>query len=234
MLGNRETAKEALRILRRIEVTFSDGSQKVGSGFCGVTPRTVITCAHVVSEPNTTLKSVTVDREPATILQAHSSIDLAVLSVSDPSVCELADSNDLQVGDEVTFAGYPTGVSGPSVFGGILSARGNGLIRAPRCEVLQINGMINAGNSGGPVLAGGTNKVVGVVTAKFVPLLEQIDRLRDILKATPQFPKEVAIGRIDFSAFVNFVFQALASVSGSLRLVQVGTGYAIPSNVIPR
>ena len=68
--------------------------------------------------------------------------------------------------------------------------------------------MINVGNSGGPVLSenGG---VVGIVTAKSVPLLQEIDHLRDILRTIPQFPSEVGIGTIDISQFVNLTTQAL-------------------------
>jgi len=132
----------------------------------------------------------------------------------------------------LVFAGLPVGVTGPSVFFGILSARGKGLITQPKCELLQINGMINLGNSGGPVFKSGSKSVIGVVTAKFVPLLREIDKLNEILKSIPQFPSEVAVGQIDFSKFVNLMIQALRSISGSLRLVQVGTGYAVPTNLL--
>ena len=126
------------------------------------------------------------------------------------------------------FAGFPTGVLGPSLFSGILSAHGENLAQYPRCRLLQINGMINLGNSGGPVLKVGDQAVVGVITAKYVPLLQEIDKLRDILRSIPQFPSEVGIGQVDFSKFVNLTTRALLSVSGSLRMVQVGIGYAIP------
>lgn len=72
------------------------------------------------------------------------------------------------------------------------------------------------------------------MTAKFVPLLREIDNLRDILRNIPQFPSEVGVGQIDFSKFVNLTVSALRSISGSLRLVQVGTGYAVPINLMPQ
>jgi len=218
-----ETAKEALRVLRRVWVMFSDNSQKSGSGFIGPEPGTVITCAHVVSEPGASVSQVKVGSEPARLQELYSDIDLAVLECRERETSQFGDADSLAVGDALMFAGIPAGVAGPSV-----------LVEFPKCELLQINGMINSGNSGGPVFGAGDTSVVGVVTAKFVPLLLEIDNLRDILRNIPQFPSEVAVGQIDFSKFVNLTVRALRSISGSLRLVQVGTGYAIPMNLMPR
>lgn len=233
MTGSPETAKEALRILRRIHSTFSNRSQNNGSGFVGPIQGMVLTCAHVVSETGTTTDKVLVDGRPARLEAVHNDIDLAVLSTQDKDTCRTGTSDSLSIGDELMFAGIPAGVTGPSVFSGILSARGKNIIDFPQCELLQINGMINSGNSGGPVFKVGSDEVVGVVTAKFVPLLREIDKLREILRGIPQFPSEVAVGKVDFSKFVNLTVQALISVSGSLRLVQVGTGYAVPIELLP-
>lgn len=233
MNGSRETAKEALRILRPIRVRFSDGSQKNGSGFVGPEPGTVVTCAHLVSEPSLSVSKVTVGTAQAGVGKVYPDIDIVVLECKEQETCQLGDADTLAVGEAVMFAGIPAGVGGPSVFSGILSARGTGLVEFPKCELLQINGMINSGNSGGPVFRAGDTSVVGVVTAKFVPLLREIDNLKDILRNIPQFPSEVAVGQIDFSKFVNLTVRALRSISGSLRLVQVGTGYAIPVNLMP-
>ena len=105
--------------------------------------------------------------------------------------------------------------------------------KCQREHLIQINGMINAGNSGGPLL-NSHGEVIGVITAKFVPLLVEVDKLLEILKQIPQFPSEVVIGQIDFSKFVNLMIQALSTISGSLRLVQVGTGYAVPTKLLER
>jgi S1-C subfamily serine protease len=227
-----ETAKEALRVLRSIRTRFSDNSQKNGSGFVGPEPGTVITCAHVVSESGIAVSQVNVGNKLAKIQKLYPDIDLAVLECGEQDSCQLGDADSLAIGDALMFSGIPVGVAGPSIFSGILSARGTGLVEFPKCELLQINGMINSGNSGGPVFRTGDMSVVGVVTAKFVPLLREIDNLRDILRNIPQFPSEVAVGQIDFAKFVNLTVRALRSISGSLRLVQVGTGYAIPVNLM--
>jgi S1-C subfamily serine protease len=224
----RETAYEALRILRRVSATFSNNATKNASGFVGPEPGTVLTCAHVVSERGLQLSKVSVSGKPAQVEGVLGDIDLAILSADEREVSETGSMGSLKVGDPLMFAGYPTGVAGPSVFSGILSAQGEGLVDFPRCRLLQVNGMINAGNSGGPLFKVGSKSVVGIITAKYVPLLREIENLRSILRSIPQFPSEVAVGQVDFSKFVNLTVHALRSVSGSLLLVQVGTGYAVP------
>ena len=232
MTSPSDTARQAIRILRRVETIFSDGTQKTGSGFVGPEPNMVITCAHVVSEPGKAVSRVSVNGRPASIRAIHENIDLAVLAADEQETAQLEKSESLQPGDQLMFSGFPTGVLAPSLFSGTLSAHGENLAQYPRCRLLQINGMINLGNSGGPVFRVGSQAVIGVITAKYVPLLQEIDKLRDILRNIPQFPSEVGIGQVDFSRFVNLTTRALLSISGSLRLVQVGIGYAIPVDLL--
>lgn len=59
-----ETAREALRILRRIRTSFADAPQKYGVGFVGAEAGTVITCAHVITEPGIKLTGVLVEPIP--------------------------------------------------------------------------------------------------------------------------------------------------------------------------
>jgi S1-C subfamily serine protease len=223
-----DTAKEAIRVLCYIETSFPDGSKKTGSGFFTPKPGILLTSAHVVREAGINASAIKVNKYDAVIKSVHEDIDIAVLSTTQKETALFGSTQSLQLGDQLMFGGFPIGVSGPSLFSGILSSQGTNLIRYPKCRLLQINGMINSGNSGGPVFKAGSLEVIGIVTAKYVPLLLEIDKLREILRNIPQFTSEVGIGKIDFSKFVNLMIQALLSVSGSLRLVQVGIGYAVP------
>lgn len=233
MSGYRETAASALRILRRVTASFSTGPNKLGSGFIWKKAGVVVTCAHVVEHDGATLTRLEVDGHAAKLIKSFTSIDVAFLETSETVTANTGDATAIAPGDEVIFAGFPSGVRTASVFGGVVSAIGENLIEHPRCRLVQVNGMINLGNSGGPVLLAGTDQVVGIVTAKNVPLLREIDQLREILRSIPQFPSEVGIGRIDFSKFVNLTTEALLRVSSSLRLVQVGVGYAVPVDLFP-
>src|ERR1043166_2544380 len=145
-------AAAGLRILRRIECSFSTGPNKSGSGFVWHRAGVVATCAHVVEHAGETLTRLTVDGRPAKLLATYPALDVAFLDTPDTATCRLGKSQALVPGDELVFAGFPSGVRTASVFGGLVSALGENLVEAPRCRLIQINGMINLGNSGGPVL----------------------------------------------------------------------------------
>lgn len=233
MVDARDTAREAIKILRQVRSTFGNNRVLTGSAFLANKPGYAITCAHVVSDGNERALSIRVGDKNASIAALHPKLDLAVLRVAETETSTYGNSRQLDLGTSLMFAGYPTGLTGASVFSGMLSAQGANLLRSPKCRLLQVNGMINAGNSGGPLLVAGTNAVVGVITAKHVPLLTEVDKLLGILKSMPQFPSEVGIGKIDFASFVNHTMQSFAVIAGSLRLVQVGTGYAVPIDLLP-
>lgn len=226
---------EALRIVRSVEVCFPTGPAKRGSAFIAA-PGTLVTCAHVaVNEAGQKGNSVTVrDRNgkqyQATVDAVSMEFDLARLDVpGDAEPPPIIEDAIPPIGRNVVFAGSPQGVSRPAVFPGMVSDFGSGLIRHPRCNVIQIAGMINNGNSGGPMIDTKTDCVVGVITAKYVPLLTEIDKLTESLERIPQFPSDVGIGQIDFAKFVNLTIRSMWQLGAVLRLVQVGTGWAIPS-----
>lgn len=226
---------EALRIVRSVEVRFPTGPPKRGSAFIAA-PGALITCAHVaVNEAGQEGNGVTVrDRNgieyQGTVGAVNREFDLARLDVpADAEAAPRIEDTIPPIGRNVVFAGSPQGVSRPAVFPGMVSDIGSGLIMHPRCEVIQIAGMINNGNSGGPLIDANTDCVVGVITAKYVPLLTEIDKLTESLERIPQFPSDVGIGQIDFAKFVNLTIRSMWQLGDVLRLVQVGTGWAIPS-----
>jgi S1-C subfamily serine protease len=155
--------------------------------------------------------------------------DLAWLETDDPAEPPTISVGLLHVGQQMIFAGRPQGVKRISVFPGMVSAVGTDLVNRPRCQLIQIAGMINNGNSGGPLVDVDSRAVVGIVTAKYVPLLMQIDKLTRALGEIPQFPSSVALGGIDFARFVNLTINSMWQIAAVLRLVQVGTGWAVPA-----
>ncbi len=233
-------ANEALRIVRKIHVDFPSGPSGFGSGFLSPNAGQVITCAHVVvnAAGQQALRvrigggprAALVDARLLAVDRAH---DLAVLELVSGAedVPAVVQPDVPSVGEQLVFAGSPRGVNVPSVFPAMVSAVGKRLIAAPRCELVQIAGMINNGNSGGPLL-NEASEVVGVITAKYVPLLVEVDKLSAGLEQIPQFPTDVAIGGIDFSKFVNLSVRSMWQLAAVLRLVQVGTGWAVPSKYI--
>ena len=231
---------EAMRVVRTLQVHFPTGPQQTGSAFVAGAEGQLLTCAHVVINKNAQRANrIIVTRPDATrydavLGQVDEAHDLARLESNDHQHAPSIDIALPQVGQQVVFAGMPQGIARASAFPGMVSGVGDNLLAQPRCQLVQVAGMINNGNSGGPLVDTTDNSVIGIITAKYVPLLREIDGLAQQLEAIPQFPRDVAIGQIDFSAFVNVTIRSMWQIAAVLRLVQVGTGWAIPAQYFVR
>jgi len=227
---------EALRITRRLVVDFDTSPNATGSGFY-ISPNKLLTCAHVVRSDKGELanKIRVIDTSgtsrEASILDVQRTYDLALLECKEDIVKPEIQTDLPEIGLAVVFAGMPAGLLKISVFPGMVSQVGGALIPRPKCEMIQIAGMVNNGNSGGPLFNASNGEILGIVTAKYVPLLQEINKLNETLSQIPQFPSSVGIGEIDFARFVNLTLGSIQQVSAVLRLVQVGTGWAVPSNM---
>jgi len=150
-----------------VQVRTSSGS---GSGFVIDGDGTIVTNAHVVEGVNSAQVRFDTHSPPinATVVGTDQSSDLAVLHV-DPSrvgtlrPLALADSDQVQVGDEAVAIGFPLGLD-KTATAGIVSGLGRE-IRAPNGfsidKVIQTDAPINPGNSGGPLLDA-RGRVIGI------------------------------------------------------------------------
>ncbi len=143
---------------------------EVGSGVLVSPDGKVVTAAHVVH----TMEQITVefigsDPVVARVVASEPGADLSLLQLASVPpgavAAKVADSNLMQVGDEVIVIGAPYGLS-YALSQGVVSARweANTINREfPLAEFIQTNAAINTGNSGGPVfnMAG---EVVGIVS----------------------------------------------------------------------
>jgi len=143
---------------------------ETGSGVLISADGKIMTAAHVVEDVdevdveflhNETVRARVVTSEPAA--------DLALLRVTrvpaGAHVARLANSDTVQVGDQVFIVGAPYGLS-HSMSAGWISARwpANTVYRAmPLAEFLQTDATINTGNSGGPMF-NTAGEVVGIVS----------------------------------------------------------------------
>jgi hypothetical protein len=99
--------------------------------------------------------------------------DLAILYLSKPVAggFELGDDNSVLIGNQVYSWGFPLGYNGPSPLLSVGYLAGvNGYQPYPNKTVKHwvVNGALNPGNSGGPLIASG--KVIGVVQSKAAPI----------------------------------------------------------------
>lgn len=145
----------------------------VGSGFIIDSDGYIITNYHVVENGlnNVTVTLADGARLSAQVVGVDPRADLAVLKVNasgDLQALELADLDDVGVGQDVVAIGYAldlTGGSGPpSVTRGIVSAKNRPIRTSGILGAVQTDTAINHGNSGGP-LVNYDGKVVGVNTS---------------------------------------------------------------------
>ena len=158
--------------------------QSSGSGFVIDDEGHIVTNYHVVRaalqensiEPRdraTITVSFPDGDEPvrARVVGANPDYDVALLELEDPSAVpagvepiELADSDDVQVGQKVIAIGNPFGLQS-TVTQGIVSAIGRELTSIGQVDIpmIQTDAAINPGNSGGPLLDS-SGRLVGINT----------------------------------------------------------------------
>ena len=227
-------AAEALRIVRSLEVTFPTGPSKTGTAFLAPRQGRLMTCAHVVvNEVGQTASRVIVSgpggiKYSTKVAAVDRATDLASLESSETAASSKGATSSLELGENVVFAGLPAGVPRLSVFPGMISSiLPAGSLTGYQCDLIQVAGMINSGNSGGPML-NEHGLIVGVITSKYVPLLKEIDRLVRDLAGVPQVPQGAGIMGVDFGKFFNASIATMRQIGEVLKLVQVGVGWAVP------
>ncbi|MBL0848840.1 MAG: PDZ domain-containing protein [Candidatus Liberibacter ctenarytainae] len=146
-----------------------------GSGFFFNKDGYIVTNNHVVE--NGVRFTVILDDNtelPAKLVGGDAITDLAVLKVERKSSkkfvpVEFADSDNVRVGETVFTIGSPMGLRG-SVNAGIVSARNRSIGPNIQAKYIQIDAMINKGNSGGPcfnVLGGVLGVNANILTLNF-------------------------------------------------------------------
>jgi len=163
---------------RRSQFPFSDRFNSIfglnksriqsslGSGVIFYSNGYILTNQHVIGDRNV---GITVElsngrKEKAKIIGIDKGTDLAVLKIDqneELSSIEIANSDNLNIGDIVLAIGNPYGL-GQSVSMGIVSATGREF-NNPYSDYIQTDASINQGNSGG-ALIDTTGRLVGINT----------------------------------------------------------------------
>jgi S1-C subfamily serine protease len=91
--------------------------------------------------------------------------DYALLRLEEPEFAnrhtfELGSDSDVEIGEQVVFLGFPFGMAQLTCHMGYVSSKHE----LDGVRVLQIDGSVNGGNSGGPLLDLKTGRVIGIIT----------------------------------------------------------------------
>ncbi|HQR09188.1 MAG TPA: serine protease [Gemmatales bacterium] len=149
-----------------------DDKKIMGSSFLISAEGHLVTCAHVVAKASSIKVMLDGKEVEAKVLENNVSKDIALLKIdaSTPGFLPFF-TGEIEQGIEARAFGYPL-----STFLGsqIKVTRGTvaGFFRLRGNEVIQIDGLVNPGNSGGP-LTDSAGAVIGLVFAKLNPELGQ-------------------------------------------------------------
>lgn len=148
-----------------------------GTGFHFVTPGTFVTCYHVIDGDRDAVEAVTEDGEriPLRFVDGSPSeeLDYAVFRAQGTRALPLlAQGPRASLGLPVLFAGYPHG------FPELLVQKAT-VAGFKSDEAIYLDGSVNEGNSGGPVVDADSGVVVGVITATRFPGLDDLEALAE-------------------------------------------------------
>ncbi len=134
-------------------LSYSNNKSGMGSGVIFSKEGYIVTNLHILNSKNINVQLNNGKNYPAKIIGIDKNADIAVLKISadeDLNPINIANSDNLKIGDKVLAIGNPYGI-GISVSNGIVSATGRDYGN-PYLQLIQTDAAINPGNSGGALI----------------------------------------------------------------------------------
>lgn len=169
----------------------------------------------------------------------QNSWDVAFIALTEPEFegrhrFEFSAERTIRVGHQVVFIGYPFQMSNITCHSGYVSS----LFERNGVSFIQIDGSVNGGNSGGPLLDLTDGSVIGIITRAHVGFVaEQFDNLIGALRNNVEVLSNqralISIGGVDPVQAIHASQSAMIEIASSLRSsANVGIGYAFDSSHI--
>ena len=168
--------------------------------------------------------------------------DYAVLRADEPEFAgrynfELGSVEDVVVGQQVVFLGFPFDSLHLTAHVGYVSSKH----KTKGINILQIDGSVNGGNSGGPMLAIESSRVAGIVTRKETGLEKQFKELIKSLQSNQELLQQLK-DRGTVSFFGLDLMGAFCASQATMekialnieRSANVGIGYAYSAEYVAR
>ena len=164
--------------------------------------------------------------------QGESSWDYAVMAVDHPIFAQIPDleakqENDVAIGSEACFLGFQFEQTNLAIHRGLVSST---FVKAG-VRYVQIDGSVNHGNSGGPLIDTADGKVLGIVTRKATGLTKDFENLDKMLQSNIKLLNQSAGGVLlngfDPIAATRMIQEQIRVISRNIgRSANVGIGYA--------
>lgn len=235
-----------------VQIFLERDHQKIGNGSGFLVSGGIITNSHVIRETDFDAIAIRFDdSDPAgqnsyirviinDVIAAESlenERDYAFLKMEEPEfngrhLFSFSENETVKVGQMIAFMGYPFGMYNLTCHTGYISS----IYEKNDILVYQIDGSINGGNSGGPLISLDSGDVIGIVTRAETGLVkEQFDNLINGLKSNQQaFSKaETSVTISGLDPVKGFIASqaAMEVIAQNLRRsANVGIGYAFSSD----
>lgn len=112
--------------------------------------------------------------------------DFAILKIGNKEIkpFQIGKFDDVDISDEIIFSGFPLSSQHLTTHKGIISAKyiRKGIFGNISQKVFQIDGSINKGNSGGPLLSLDDQKVIGIISTREGGISNELDAIRKYIK----------------------------------------------------
>ena len=224
-------------------VVEASNREHIGTGSAFLTQGGIVTNSHVVRNPGCAIVEIQFEGasspiriEPHKLIKIESSEkekDFAFLEMDEPEFenryrFEMDPEEDISVGQQVAFMGFPFGMSHLTSHLAYISS----IHEQAGVSVIQIDGSVNGGNSGGPLLSVETGKVVGIVTRAHTGLIEV--QFRELLQSFQTNQQHfarvkgaVSLAGIDPMDAFSVTHAIMERIARDLhRSANVGIGYA--------
>lgn len=235
------------------EIAVERNRQALGNGSAFLVDGSLVTNSHVIRPPgqidairirfedsDQPIRLLPDDLYNATLAESpESELDYAFIKLEEPEFegryrFKLGDIEEIKVGQNILFLGYPFGMPQLTAHMGYVSS----IHEQESREIIQIDGSVNGGNSGGPLLSIETGNVVGIITRAVTGIIEQefnnlISALQNNQRILFQTKAVMSIGGIDPIQGIRASQAAMEHIARNLkRSANVGIGYAFSINPI--
>lgn len=138
----------------------------------------------------------------------------------------LKNPESLPVGSHIAFLGYPLEHMNLTCHGGYISS----FYEKKSAQIIQVDGSVNSGNSGGPLIEVESGSVIGIISRKATGLSKTFDHLRAALKQNVKVLSAnggIFMNGMDAFAVMAGSYESVLSMTNEIeRQANVGIGYA--------
>jgi S1-C subfamily serine protease len=236
-----------------VHIVHTVNGQREGSGTGFMVDGYLVTNFHVIypHPPNSIVVLRTCDSNPEILLDGILIISASFKSITETASDEnhddyivfdipqlrekklynfaLGNPKSKRIGDNILFLGYPFEHRNLVCHTGTISS----FYKDKNVDIIQIDGSVNASNSGGPLIDPETSEVIGIITRKATGLRQTFKELRSILEkeiemlTRQSYKFDSVIAGVDFlQGMIANQHQILSLTHEIERSANVGIGYA--------